>query len=140
MSLFWGFWVFVLANLLILVNRCNYLIDQWIGQLFPSLCFVWCHGHNVVTSMWRKFNQILGSFKGMVLWTKDVGVEWVKFCSLSFASIGNLMLNRVCSSYVWKAIPRLPWNHHSISIHCAFGQQFLHFGLWHILFLNILSW
>jgi hypothetical protein len=60
-------------------------------------------------------------------------ILWFALCSI----IGNLMLNRVCSNYVWEAIPRLPWNHHSISIHwCTFGGQFLHFRFWHILSLK----
>ncbi len=90
MILFWGCWVFLLLNLLILVDRCNCPIDQWVGQLLLSLCIAWCHRHCistilVTTSMWGKFCQTLGSFEGMALWTEDVGVWWVKFYSSPFA-------------------------------------------------------
>jgi hypothetical protein len=39
----------------------------------------------VAASMWRKLCQTLGIFEGMVLWTNDVGVWWVKLCSSPFA-------------------------------------------------------
>jgi hypothetical protein len=129
MILFWGCRVFSFANLLILVDRCSCPIDQWVGQLFPLLCLIWCDGHCVFTilvmaSMWRKLCQTL-DLKAWYCEPMMLGFGESNYVVHPFLDHWQLDVKQGMFKLCMKTILRLPWNHHLISIHWhAFGGQF----------------
>ncbi len=83
--------------------------------------------------------------EGVVLWTKDVKVWWVKLCNSTFAWLWHLDVNQGMFKLCMKSNSKIVLNHHLVSIHWfTFGGPFIHlcFGEckeWTIFFISSIS-